>query len=224
MRSNLDIWAIQDDSEELEIALANIEPTSKNNILFSNCFSSLRIGDKIIQGRQFDTMLYAEDSDTCVILMQGGAATIEDMRKNLNARGIFYHEVIFDPLEQDKECNCGGCKKTLWFARDIGVLEDAIDDSDKQGFDTCVYYPNVDGSLELQYSFLNEKYATIDGRDFRGVIEFSDKIILLIHQQDPRNVSDVDVYHTLSNRSIDVSVSDSLSISSLEECVKQKKI
>ena len=222
VKSNLDVWAIQKYPEELSIALSNIKGDSKNNILFSNCSCDMRIGNKHVN-RNFDTMLYAEDSDTLVILMKDGKVTASDIRKNLDDRNILYHEVVFD-REEDHEYRDDESIKELWFAREPYVLEDAFIDSKNRCYNECIYYPVVDGSLELQYLNNNKELSMVDGRIFRGVVEFPDKMILLINQNDPRNITKKDIMKLFGKHEISVLVDESRSIKSLEdECPKVLK-
>ena len=60
MKSNLDVWAIQYYPEDVYTALNNIKEGI--NIIYSNCISELKIGNKKISNREFDTFLYNEES------------------------------------------------------------------------------------------------------------------------------------------------------------------
>lgn len=215
LKSNLDVWAIQKYPEELDNALSNIKINSQDNILFSNCSCNMRIGSKHVT-RNFDTMLYAEDSDTLVILMKDGKATTEDIRKNLDNRNILYHEVIFDK-EEDSEYYDDESIKELCFAREAYVLEDAVVDSKNRGYNKCIYYPAVDGNLDLQYLDNNSELSVVDGRFFKGVVEFPDKMVLLINQNDPRNVTSEVVLGLFGKYEISVLVDSSRNIKSLED-------
>ena len=63
--SNLDVWAIQYYPEELLTALTQIKEGM--NIIYSNLTCAFRIGSKDIKTRQFDTILYNEESDSSCI-------------------------------------------------------------------------------------------------------------------------------------------------------------
>ena len=182
--SNLDIWAIQDSKEEIHLALENVT-SSNTNILFRNCICTFKIEDTDINVL-FDTMFYGEDSDTLILLMRNGALTGEELKAELDKRDINYNEVIFDDndftYEADKEA------KPIWFAREKYVLYDALKDSKEQCFDKCKYYPNVIGNLEMEYLTSTLSKEKVDGRDFKGLIELEDKIVLLVNQNDKRNV------------------------------------
>lgn len=68
MQSNLDIWAVQDDPEEVITALDNIK-TDNDIILYTNALCKFQIGNENITSRQFDTFLYSEENDILVMLM-----------------------------------------------------------------------------------------------------------------------------------------------------------
>ena len=57
----------------------------------------------------------------------------------------------------------------------------------------------------------------VDGRFFKGVVEFPDKMVLLINQNDPRNVTSDVVLGLFGKYEISVLVDSSRNIKSLED-------
>ena len=134
MANNLDIWAIQYYPEELTTALNKIG--AGLNIIYSNLVSKLKVGNNIISGRNFDTILYNEESDILILLMTGGKVTKKDIINYLEENNKRYVEVTFNPCNvidlEDKDK-----LPEMWFARDLAVIEDAIKDSAKNNFINC---------------------------------------------------------------------------------------
>ena len=180
-RSNLDIWAIQEDPEEINPAVEGVE-SSSTNLLFGNCISYLRLGRKKINV-QFNTAFYSEDSDRLILLMKDGAISEEQLKEALDQRGIFYNEVYL--LRHDKKSQSD--IKTLWFAREVDVLDSALKDSRKKGIDTCDYYPEVKGRFELRYVVDEDSVDELDSQKIRGVVVLDDKLVLMINNGENKN-------------------------------------
>jgi hypothetical protein len=193
--SNLDVWAIQYGPQELETALSNLKVLG-NTILYTNALCSFKIGNMNISSRQFDTFLYSEENDLLVMLMRGGRVTADDIRKYLENHNIYYNEVVLTPSVTKYEDNYK--MPELWIAREKCVVDDALHDSIKKGVKReCGYYPNLYGSLNLSYLTNSNDITNIDGRLFKGLIYLEDKLILLVNQNDKRNVRPLDVFESL---------------------------
>lgn len=203
MNSNLDVWAIQGYPEELEIALGNIR-TDKDIILYTNLLCNFVVGNRVMKGREFDTLLYSEDNDLFVLLMRDGQVSADDVRRYLDTRGLRYHEVVFAPVVRENYSSDVTLPE-LWFAREKSVLEDAVRDSvQKNVKGTCQFYPRM--QVVLQFGYLENrrsKKVKLDGRVCRGVLAFEDKLILLIFQNDKRNLQASDVQEVLLDYGID---------------------
>lgn len=201
MNSNLDVWAIQTLPEELVAALDNIK-TDNDIILYLNLLCNFQIGGVNIKSRQFDTLLSSEENDILVMLMRGGKASVDDIRKYLDQKEFRYSEVMFAPSISSHYDD--GSVPELWIAREKYVLEDAFEDSIKRDCaKKCEYYPFLTGSLDFCY-FTNSasEKCRVDGRLFRGVIKLEDKLILLVNQNDERNVTARDVYEVIKRYDI----------------------
>ena len=180
--SNYDIWAIQHQPEEVYNAIEGLE-NSKDNTLFTNCRSYLRVGEKKLYV-QFDTVFISEDSDRLIMLQKDGKVTPDAFRTILNDNHIPYNEVQFmktESLPQEET-------KEIWFAREKYVLEDALKDSTAKGVDTCTYYPNLSGRLEFRYPVSEEEFAPFERQAIRGAMLLEDKIILLMSNSKEMNI------------------------------------
>ena len=182
--SNLDVWAIQYYPEELLTALTQIKEGM--NIIYSNLTCAFRIGSKEIKTRQFDTILYNEESDILIMLMRGGQAKKEDMIKYLEDNNKQYTEVSFAPtIEYYRDSDS---IPELWFAREEYVIKDALNDSKIKGINYLEYYPNVIGNINLGYiTNSNNSNISIDGRSIKGLIKLEDKIVLIINQENNKD-------------------------------------
>ena len=210
--SNLDIWAIQNVKEEINDALENVT-SSSTNILFRNCLCTFKIEETDINVL-FDTMFYAEDSDTLILLMRGGALSSAELIAELDKRNIFYNEVKFDDNDFTYEADYNA--KQIWFAREKYVLDDALKDSKENGFNKCVYYPNVTGNLSMEYLTSTFDTEKVDGRDFKGLLELEDKLILLVNQNDKRNLDMHGVFQVTESVGIMTNVNTSRDVASLK--------
>lgn len=179
MNSNLDIWAIQYYPEELINAINKIN--GGLNIIYSNVKCDLTIGSEKVISRQFDTILYNEESDILIMLSRDGLVKKEDMIKYLENNNKRYIEIsfnyeIFDYKEKDNV-------PELWFAREKYVLEEALQDSLNKDIDTCKFYPYISSKLKLGFLSKNYDYLNLDKIYFKGLIKLEDKIILIMNQK-----------------------------------------
>lgn len=210
--SNLDIWAIQYYPEELITALKQIKDGM--NIIYSNMTCSFKISNINIDSRQFDTILYNEESDILIMLMRGGVAKKEDIIKFLEDNNKPYSEVTFSPSVI--EYNDKDIIPELWFAREEYVLNDALDDSLSKGVNYLEYYPNVLSSLNLGYITNNNSNISVDGRTFKGLIKLEDKVILIVNQENNKeknmNFNDIISIVKKHNMSYDINIDNNVNI------------
>ncbi len=200
MDSNLDIWAVQEDATEVFIALEQIK--SGLSIIYDHVKCKINIGSNKITTRLFDTILYNEDSDTLIMIMQGSKATKDDMINYLSEKDLKYVEVSFLDNDIDFDVTEESAENKvpeLWFARDLYVVKDAIDSSVDRGVFQASLMPLVTGNLVLSY---NDNYGepnSIDGRLFKGVVACPDKLILLVNQKDEsKNIDVADIESILN--------------------------
>lgn len=182
MKSNLDIWAVQEDETEIQTALEQIK--GGLSIIYDKVTCEMMIGSNNVQNRLFDLFLYNEESDTFIMVMKGSKASKEDMISYLEEHNLKYVEVTF--LDDDIDNISDEKEKVdvpeLWFARDTYVVEDAIDSSIERGVSTATIMPNVMGDLALFYTNNYGHTEVVDGRMFKGLVFLSDKIVMLVNQ------------------------------------------
>ncbi len=200
MKSNLDVWAIQKDKDETRIALKNVKKDSCGNILYLNCWCDFYIADKVIKGRLFDSFFYSEDSDT-LILFSKGQISEEEIENYLKEFGIEYTVVRFK-TPTTKEYVGNDWFPDIWFAREEYVLREAIDDSLSKCIEDCTYFPNKEAGVSLSYRDEFDVNHEIEGRFCKGVLNFDDKIVLLISQDDKRNLKRETVEKILKEKDI----------------------
>ena len=67
----LDIWAIQGNSKELNLALELIK--SRDTIIFENAIVELTIGEQKVKDTIFSCAIFSEISDVLILIMQGSS-------------------------------------------------------------------------------------------------------------------------------------------------------
>lgn len=193
MKSNLDIWAVQEDETEIQTALEQIK--GGLSIIYDKVTCEMMIGSNNVQNRLFDLFLYNEESDTFIMVMKGSKASKEDMISYLEEHDLKYVEVTF--LDDDIDNVIDEKDKIeapeLWFARDAYVVEDAIDSSIERGVSTATIMPNVMGDLALFYTNNYGHAEVVDGRFFKGLISLPDKLVLLVNQGDENKNIKIDI-------------------------------
>ena len=206
---NLDVWAIQYYPEELYNALNNINDGL--NIIYSNVKSDLYIGKEKVKSRQFDTILYNEESDILIMLARAGIANKEDVIKYLDSNGKRYVEIDFDYriFDYKEKYNV----PEIWFSRERYVLEDAIQDSLNKGITKAKFYPCIKSELKLGFLSRYHKYINLDSINFKGLLQLEDKIVLIVNEKNnvdkfgkSRNMGALDVLDVIDNFGISCDV------------------
>lgn len=205
MLNNCDIWAIQYYPEVLQTALENIK-TGEKVILYKNCSSKFKIGDKLISNRQFDTILYSEESDLLILLMRGGKATYEQIIIFLSKNKINYIEQDLKEINKE-DYEDGDDIPELWFAREKYVVQDGINESKEKGIKKLKYYKNVQSQLLIGN---NDKYETIELR-CKGIIQLKDKLIMIINHNYNKNMSEQQVIDCIINSNIQYEIDEDCS-------------
>lgn len=214
-RSNLNVWAIQNNKEEIYKALKYVKKDSKDNVLFLNCRSKLEVEGKEIVNKKFDSYFYSEEGDTLILFQKGKIDGLE-IQKILNDAGIEYSIVSFQEKKKvsideetgeiikEEETSGETEERDIWFVRDRLVLGAAVNDSLRKGNDECVYITNETASLTLGYVDRSKVKHEIEGRWTRGTIIFNDKIILLVKQNDERNLDKKEVLKVMMSKNVKV--------------------
>lgn len=189
--SNYEIWAIQHNPEEVLDAIKGLED-STDNVLFKNCKSYLRVGEKVLFV-QFDTALLSEDKDRLVLLMKDSLISPEELQHILDNKKIRYNEVTF----MDSMPSIQDDMKEIWFAREDYILRDALRDSKDKDIDTCEYYPDLGGRFELRHPLDEETFIPFMRQGIRGAVLLDDKIVLLMSNSQEMNLKYPDVLNVM---------------------------
>ncbi len=193
---DLDIYAIQGDRRDLETVLSNVKVVSDSNILFTNVQCHFTVNNKKINVLNFDTMFYSEANDSLILLLKNGAVSVDEFIQALINRNIPFTEVTLKSfVNNDNE----GTVPETWIARDMEVLRLALNDTIvKKGPRYAEYYPDLISKLQFEYGY-EQGYDDVlnrhlDGRNFKGVLQLPDKLVLLVNSP---SISREEVYKVL---------------------------
>ena len=210
MKSNLNVWAIQHNPEELKKALIHIKKGF--NYIYSNCMFNIQLGKQEIRSRQFDTFLYNQESDILIMLMRNGLVSKEDIIDYLKSNDKAFAEITLTRLEDINYKNTKNLPE-LYFAREKKMVLEALKDSIKKGNYYCKYYPDLIGRFYLNYITNASETFDIDGRLIKGLLQLDDKIILLINQLynldkhgNSRNMNDIEILTLLNELGMKTSI------------------
>lgn len=179
MKSNLDVKAIQYNPEDLYIALNKIDKGM--NYVYSNCAFDFKIGKRKIRNRKFDTFLYNEESDTLIMLMSGGLVNKDHIINFLENNNKPIVEINFRTKYDDYKVDDN--LPEILFSRDKSILEDAIKDSVRKGIQSCEFYPLLSSYFMMGFRNVHGNIEEVDGRVFKGLLKFNDKLVLLVNQK-----------------------------------------
>lgn len=205
MYSNLDVWAIQYNGDELYEALENIK-SDNDIILYSNLVCKFKIGDSEIT-RQFSCSLVSEENDILIIIMRDGNVSKTDIVDYLNKKNMKYTEVDFAPVcddYQDEQENI-----IIWTIGEYNVLKDALDSHKDEDLE-CIYYPFIPSVLNLGYYTNHDNaFYDVEGRLFQGALQMGDDLLLFISQNDNRNLTPDDIIPLLNKYNVKYTIAQS---------------
>jgi hypothetical protein len=217
VNSNLDIWAIQTNKNELSTSLNTLHQTD-DIIVYKNVITEFDIGSIPVKSREFDTIVSSEKNDFLGLFMHGGAVTQEDIISYLDKLNLKYTTITFAPSIND--CNDLDIYREIWMIREKYVLMDALNDSlEKDNNTSFDYYPELPSNILLNYLTNNTSTSyPIDGRIFKGALINNEKVILFISQNDIRNLKSEDVISILDELEIKYNIlpNESFNIDSLK--------
>ena len=195
MNSNLDVWTIQNNPDMLEVALNRID--NGLTIVYDNCYCAFQVGSKIIKNCVFPTIIYNEECDILIMLKSS------DKEKAINylvEEGLKFVEINFENYET-KEDSIEDISD-IWIARQASVLDDALKDSKEKGLEEITYYPNVVGSMQIDYKNTDLCPVKIDGREFQGFVVLADKIIMIVNNgsDEYKGPLDLETIMAIANR------------------------
>lgn len=200
--SNLDIWSIQNRSEETLLALDNIQDKG-TVILFSNLESEFII-DGVTINKKFETVLWVkqeiqeadrvEKNGRLIKFMSGSTFSTDTLitdqlsykkgdildyttiKKILDAKVIKYIELVSKQPKKEESIKEDNTPE-IWTARFLEVLESGISPDTKK---EAIIYPDTTGVFKLKYYETEETGFIIDQIDFKGSVVFSDMVGLLV--------------------------------------------
>ena len=197
----LDTWTIQNNSDELYLALEKI--ATNDVIIYNNVISSLKINKQLVKHCQFETIIYSEESDTAILLTRDGKVKSQMAEKYFDEHGILYTVINF--MDLNKHYKRVDDLNPFWFARDGYVVRDAIEDSLNKNITSCKYYPAVKGKLLFKYRQSdNGDYCPFMRISFKGIIKLKDKYVLTTLSPNQFNLHEEDVMEILNEYDIDV--------------------
>lgn len=203
MKNNLSVYACIDNLEDLQEAFEHVDVNSPDNILYLDCSSTFKIGNRSVENIVFDGCFYSENNNI-VILFTKGKIKHKDIRTFLENAKIQHTVVRFkhknkaklDPNKLDR----------IWFAQDQEGLVSAIDNSLKKGFNECEFSPEQESSLSIEYFSDDDEPQTypIEGMFCKGTITLEDKIVLLTNPDDENNLTQEEVVEILKEKGMQV--------------------
>ena len=204
MNSNLDVWAIQSDKNEMYDALDQIK-TDGDVIIYTNLVCEFTIGGEKVKSREFDTIVSSDQNDFLGMFMRKGPATKQDIMEYLDRKGIKYTEITFAPSICDY--NDDNLIMPIWMAREAYVLEDALKDSIATNDTNFDYYPEINADIDLSYlTNKDRKRYSVDGRVFTGALISSNKVILLVSQGAEGNLTTDETIEILDKYNINYNI------------------
>ncbi len=135
-----DIW-VPNGKEELEIAVADMPKQDKEAILLTNVTSYLTIGNYKTSNKTFTDVFYspiqAGDTPKAIILNDIAGIKGNQLEEELHRQSVFYSKKANTILQQKNTQNDNKTLinldlSTIWTAKFIEIIEDAIKDSQEQ--------------------------------------------------------------------------------------------
>jgi len=193
------IWLIQKDKRKLKKALDNIDKNSVNNYFYTNCISHFNFEEVNMNSKNFNTFLYCEDTNTCIVFMKDSIDEINYTKKYMNENNIQYHEISFKSEHDDiinrfphslhdYEKN----SKEIWVINNEKELTELIEEDLYIQRKKITYYPLIDSNMILNYSTHSDSECEIKKFLFNGVIVTKNKIILI-----PKSTKDAEIINFL---------------------------
>lgn len=180
MTNNYDI-EILDNRNDIKRTFSNVNDRGLN-ILYSKVLVNLKLGVNTFN-IPYDTSFISNRNELMILLNERHQ---ESLRNTLDKKNINYHEVTFQ--DETFEYMPPQNNKKIIFVRGIHSLKKTLQESKKKGIRECIYYPRVKGRLNLKYYLRDDSKETLISKDTHGLIEFKDKIVLFLKQDENRNI------------------------------------
>lgn len=196
-QSRLDVYSVQNIAEEILYAIEGIQEASEL-ILYTGLTSSFVLNGTLVP-KSFGTVLVArgqigsEKNGRLIKFMNGATFTEETFISNelTYPKGTVLTEDIIKRILQEKKIDfqeiksfpqndsieSSNCLPEMWIGRDVNVLRESLGSISNQ---TAIYYPSVEGNIELTCYDQIGTPMIIDQRAIKGLIELDDKLLLVV--------------------------------------------
>ena len=199
MKSDLDIWTVQKNKNEMKDGLMRVNKDSEGNILYLNCRCKFKIGSKRIESRAFDKCFYSEDSDA-LILFAADMIDEKEIEEYLQLQNIKYTTIRFKGIEEKYQKE--EPFPNVWFIRDERAFTKVLEEAISEGHKEYKYFKDIESSFHLNYVAEDSEKYEIEGRFCKGLVSIGDKLMLFVNQRDYRNLKEKDIVKILSRHGL----------------------
>ena len=160
---------VQNDTKKLFEYLD--EHTINDLIFYTNVKSKIKIGNEILNHKQFDTIIYTINPEFIILLQRDGIINMNSLLDYLSNKNISFNEVSF--LNEEDEYKNDDTIKEL---RPVFNEEEFVAalNPEKKG----IYYPKIKSNIELFYYADKDTIVPLQNFKFNGLITTKRKIIL----------------------------------------------
>ena len=195
MKSDLDVWTVQKNKNEMKDGLMRVNKDSEGNILYLNCRCKFKIGNKRIESRAFDKCFYSEDSDA-LILFAADMIDEKEIVEYLQLQNIKYTTIRFKEIEDKYQKD--EPFPDVRFVRDERAFIKALEEAISEGYKEYKYFKDVESIFHLNYLAEDTERYEIEGRFCKGLVSIGDKLMLFVNQRDDRNLKERDIIKIIS--------------------------
>lgn len=209
MTNNYDIKLLNN-KREIERVFWNFDVRGLH-ILFTKVLINLKLGQSSFF-IPYDTAFTSNRNELLLLLNEKDQ---EKFIKKLDEMNISFHEVDFQ--EETYEYKPPQDNKKIVFVRGLKSLRETLEDSKRHNRNECIYYPRVDGKLNLKYYLRDDTKEELISKEVKGLIEFNDRIILCLKQEEARNINYRKALNLFDELDITVSISDETEFNSIRK-------
>ncbi len=209
MTNNYDIKLLNN-KREIERVFWNFDVRGLH-ILFTKVLINLKLGQSSFF-IPYDTAFTSNRNELLLLLNEKDQ---EKFIKKLDEMNISFHEVDFQ--EETYEYKPPQDNKKIVFVRGLKSLRETLEDSKRHNRNECIYYPRVNGKLNLKYYLRDDTKEELISKEVKGLIEFNDRIILCLKQEESRNINYRKALNLFDELDITVSISDETEFNSIRK-------
>ena len=209
MTNNYDIKLLNN-KREIERVFWNFDVRGLH-ILFTKVLINLKLGQSSFF-IPYDTAFTSNRNELLLLLNEKDQ---EKFIKKLDEMNISFHEVDFQ--EETYEYKPPQDNKKIVFVRGLKSLRETLEDSKRHNRNECIYYPRVNGKLNLKYYLRDDTKEELISKEVKGLIEFNDRIILCLKQEESRNINYRKALNLFDELDITVSISDEAEFNSIRK-------